>query len=73
MSGAIGVELDLLQAETVEAVTAALSRQAFGVLTTIDVRATLKTELGVDVEDYIILGACNSGQPTPGDSLFGQS
>ena len=59
MSGSRTVELDLSQQEAVQAVTAALAQQGFGVLTTIDVRATLKAKLDVDVEDYVILGACN--------------
>ena len=59
MSGARTVELELPQPEAVQAVTAALAQQGFGVLTTIDVRATLKAKLGVDVEDYVILGACH--------------
>ncbi|OBH79858.1 DUF302 domain-containing protein [Mycobacterium scrofulaceum] len=37
----------------------ALARQGFSILTEIDVRARLQAQLGVDLEDYLILGACN--------------
>ena len=45
--------------QAVEKVTEELKKEGFGVLTTIDVKETLKKKLDVDIPRYIILGACN--------------
>ena len=45
--------------EVIAAVTEALKNEGFGILTEIDVQATLKKKLNVDFKRYTILGACN--------------
>ncbi len=53
------VTIDLPYAHAVERVREALAEQGFGVLTEIDVQATLRDKRGIEMEPYIILGACN--------------
>jgi len=55
----IQVTLALGFGESVERTRAALATQGFGVLTEIDVAATMKSKLDVDLPPYLILGACN--------------
>jgi uncharacterized protein (DUF302 family) len=59
MDYGITVRTHLPFAEAVTRVRQALKDQGFGVLTEIDVQATLRDKLGQDMEDYLILGACN--------------
>ena len=55
----IGKSVPLPYDQAVERTREALQRQGFGVLTEIDVKATLKQKLDVDFKKYVILGACN--------------
>ena len=59
MSYGTSVTLDIPFSDAVGRVRAALAEQGFGVLTEIDVTATLRARLGEQMEDYVILGACN--------------
>ncbi|PLX95734.1 MAG: hypothetical protein C0619_00790 [Desulfuromonas sp.] len=45
--------------QAIERVTGELQKEGFGILTEIDVKATLKKKLDVDFRNYLILGACN--------------
>ncbi|SHE88553.1 Uncharacterized conserved protein, DUF302 family [Fodinibius roseus] len=59
MSYHISKKLDIPFEEAIERTTAALKEEGFGVLTEIDIKATLKKKLDVDFRKYQILGACN--------------
>ena len=59
MSLAISTTLHTSFEDAVDRTRKALADQGFGVLTEIDMKATLKAKLGEDMEEYLILGACN--------------
>jgi len=51
--------VDMSYEQTIEKVTGELKKEGFGVLTSIDVKETLKQKINVDFKKYTILGACN--------------
>jgi uncharacterized protein (DUF302 family) len=59
MTMGLSTKLNTTFEDAVERTTRALAEQGFGVLTRIDVKSTLKQKLGAEIEDYLILGACN--------------
>ena len=59
MTMGLSTKLNTTFEDAVERATRALADQGFGVLTRIDVKSTLKQKLDKDMEEYVILGACN--------------
>ncbi len=59
MGYARSVTVEVGQDEAIEMTRAALAEQGFGILTEIDVQATLREKLGIERAPYLILGACN--------------
>lgn len=55
----LGMTVDLDYPRAVERTKEELSKEGFGVLSEIDISATLKKKLDVDFRPYVILGACN--------------
>ncbi|MCH7771295.1 MAG: DUF302 domain-containing protein [Bacteroidetes bacterium] len=51
--------VDLSFEDTINKVTEELKKEGFGILTTIDIKETLKNKIDVDFKKYTILGACN--------------
>ena len=51
--------VDMPYEQTIEKVATELKKEGFGVLTSIDVKETLKQKINVDFKKYVILGACN--------------
>jgi uncharacterized protein (DUF302 family) len=59
MSYERSITVDLPYADAVSRVREALAEQGFGVLSEIDVQGTLREKRGLEMEPYVILGACN--------------
>lgn len=59
MNYRMAITVDLPYERAVERAREALAKEGFGVLSEIDVKATLEKKLAVDFRPYVILGACN--------------